>query len=291
MFNGKKVAFIATGGGGKAITHAGVLQACHEMNIGIDFIIGASAGAIAGIFYSQHKNLDMLVDNFRPADKRKYKFKQFGWKRMFSIKNFFSPGIINGLFDLSSAEEFFRKTLPINEFSQLDLPVYIAATNLEENDGELFGPGIRDDVPISKVLVASCCIPGLFRPVKIGNGYYVDGEIKRPLSIQAAIDLGAEIIIVSDTYALYVKDAGTSGVFNIMSLIINMLFEDKSIRAVNTIKAKYPERDVILIAPTIGDISSFDTGSYDKLVSRGYKAAMKEFKKYMGDDNGTEFVE
>ncbi|KKL14780.1 hypothetical protein LCGC14_2512220, partial [marine sediment metagenome] len=182
MFEGKKVAFIATGGGGKAITHAGVLKACNEMNINIDFIIGASAGAIAGVLYSQYKSLDMLIDNFRPPNERKYTFKQFSWRTMFNFKNFFKSSIVNGLFDLGHAEEFFRNTLPTDDFSKLDLPVYIATTNLEKNDGELFGLGMNEDVPISKALVASCCMPGLFRPVKIGDYYYVDGEIKRPLS-------------------------------------------------------------------------------------------------------------
>ena len=280
MFEGKKVAFLATGGGGKAITHAGVLKVCQEMNIDIDFIIGASAGAIAGIFYSQYGSLDTLIDNFRPLKKRKYNFKQFNWRTMFNFKNFFKRNITNGLFDLSNAEEFFRNTLPINDFSKLDMPVYVAVTNLGKNDGELFGPGMRDDVPISKALVASCCMPGLFRPVKIGNDYYLDGEIKRPLSIQTAIDLGAEVIIVSDTYAPHTENARTSGIFNIMSLVINMLFEDKSIKAVDTIKTKYPDREIILISPAIGDISTFSTKSYDKLVERGYNMALKVLRNY-----------
>ena len=33
MFEGKKVALVATGGGGRSIAHAGVIKACDKMGI------------------------------------------------------------------------------------------------------------------------------------------------------------------------------------------------------------------------------------------------------------------
>lgn len=278
MFEGKKVAFLATGGGGRGIAHAGVIKACERLGIKFDILIGASAGAMAVVYYNQFKNVDMIVDHFRPKKERHYDFEQFKWSRLLSFKNFFSRRLKSGLFDTTAGEEFFRNTLEIDDFDKLDTPLYISATNLDTNSGILFGPGIEPKVPISKAIVASCCIPMLFRPVKIGEHYYVDGEIKRPMSIQSAVDFGADVVIVSDMYAPCVRDVGTSNMFNIAGQIANMMLEDKSYRGIQFCKVRYPDKKVILVSPATGDLSAFSTGAYERLVNAGYNAAIKAFQ-------------
>jgi NTE family protein len=278
MFENQKVAFLATGGGSKGVAHAGVMQACETLGIKFDILIGASAGAIAVVYYNQHKNIDQVIDHFRPKRKRRYDFEQFSWKKLLSFKNFFNTNIKSGVFDLSAGEEFFRRTLKINDFDQLDTPLYISATNLDTNSGILFGPEIKPKVPISTAIVASCCVPMLFRPVKIGNHYYVDGEIKRPMSIQSAIDFGADVVIVSDMYAPCVKNIGQSSMFNIAAQIANMMLEDKSYRGIQFCQVKNPGKKVILVSPATGDLSTFSLKHYKKLVNAGYNATIKAFQ-------------
>ena len=278
MFEGKKVAFLATGGGGRGIAHVGVIKACEKLNIKFDILIGASAGAIAVVYYNQYKNVDKMIDHFRPKRKRHYKFEQLNWKRMLSFKSFFSKNIKSGFFDTAGGEEFFRKTLAINDFDKLDTPLYISVTNLNTNSGVLFGPNIEPKISISKAIIASCCVPILFRPVKINGHYYVDGEIKRPMSIQSAVDFGADVVIVSDMYAPCVKDIGTSNMFNIAGQIANMMLEDKSYRGIQFCKVRYPDKQIILVSPATGDLSAFSTGSYERLVNAGYNAAIKAFQ-------------
>lgn len=276
MFKNHKVAFVASGGSGRGIAHAGVMRACHKVGIKFDILIGASAGAIGAILYNQHAgDTDKMVDNFRPTWKRKYNFPQFNWGKLITLHNFFNKRIKSGLFDLSKAEEFLRANLITDDFNQLPIPTYISATNLEDHVGEFFGPGINDHVPISKALVASCCVPVLFRPVKIGSHYYVDGEIKRPLALEMAIEKGADIVIMSDVYTPYVKGIGTSGMFNILGQIMNMLLEDKSMRGVKICQEHFPDKKVILISPPVGDIGAFDTSKYEQLERAGYNAAMR----------------
>jgi hypothetical protein len=43
-------------------------------------------------------------------------------------------------------------------------------------------------------VLASAAVPGLFRPVRLGNETYVDGGVRELFPIQAAIDLGADTI-------------------------------------------------------------------------------------------------
>lgn len=280
MFEGKRVAFIASGGGSRGIAHAGVIKACEDFGINFDILIGVSAGAIGMVMYSAYGNIDMVLDNFRPKKERRYDFSAFNWTAMLSFKNFFKPSIKSGIFDLSGAESFFAKNLPVDRFFDLPKPTYVAATNLGRGEGVLFGPDINNHVPISKALVASSCVPVIFRPVEIDGEYYIDGEIKRPLSIETAIQKGADIIIVSDIYSPCVKDIGTSNMLNIASQIGNMLLGDKSLRGIKICRSLYPDKEIILISPHAGDISMFNSREWAKLEMIGYNSAKKVLMEY-----------
>ena len=279
MFKGKKIAFIASGGGGRGVAHGGVLKACEDMNIKFDLLIGASAGAICVAYYAQNRNAERVLDMFRPAGERQYD-KVFGWRKMLSFKNFFSTKIKTGLIDMIGAEEFFRESLDIDDFNKLDIPIYISATNLSTGCGELFGPGTNADVPISKAIVASSCVPIIFRPVKIKDSYYIDGEIKRPTAVNTAFELGADIAIVSDIYHPYTKNIENSNMFNIAGQMASMLLEDKSMRGIKIAKNKFPNKEVILISPKVGDISALHTFSYKRLENLGYNAAIRKLRNY-----------
>lgn len=277
MFEGKKVAFIASGGAGRGVAHTGVLKACKELDIKFDMLIGASAGAICAAFYAQHKDPDRLLDMFKPASQRIYR-ESFGWDKMISFKNFFSTKIKTGLFDTTAAEQYFKESLFINSFDELDIPLYISATNINTGKGEIFGPGTN--VSISKAIVASSCVPIIFRPVRIGEHYYIDGEIKRPTAVNNAFELGADVAIVSDIYRPYTKNIENTNMFNIFGQMANMVLEDKSMRGIKIARSKFPNKEIILISPNVGNISPLNTSSYKKLNTLGYNAAMKELIKY-----------
>jgi NTE family protein len=277
MFKNKKVAFIASGGGARGVAHGGVLKACEEAKIKFDLLIGASAGAICVAYYSQTPDADRLIDMFKPKRKRKYN-KTFGWRKMIGIKNFFSSRIKTGIVDTASAEKFFRESLDTDDFNKLKIPTYISATNLSTGNGELFGTGIEPSVPISKAIVASCCVPIIFRPVKINESFYIDGEIKRPTAVNTAFELGADIAIVSDIYQPHTDGIEKSNMFNIASQMVSMLLEDKSMRGIKIAKGKFPDKKVILISPNVGDISAIHTFSYKKLEKLGYQAAKRELE-------------
>ena len=61
-----RVAFVASGGAAKGVAHVGVLRAMEELGIEADICVGASAGAIAGAFYSQGFTPSQMIDWFRP---------------------------------------------------------------------------------------------------------------------------------------------------------------------------------------------------------------------------------
>ena len=115
-----------------------------------------------------------------------------------SARQMLDPGYLaSGLFSIDKLERYLSERLPINDFRELPRPVYITAVDLDQAKRVVFGPGYEDRIPISQAVAASCCVPGLFRPYRIGDRYFVDGEIARTLSADVAVQAGADIVIVS----------------------------------------------------------------------------------------------
>ncbi|MBW2190866.1 MAG: patatin-like phospholipase family protein, partial [Deltaproteobacteria bacterium] len=96
-----------------------------------------------------------------------------------------------------------------DDFRNLDKHLLITAADIDGRGRVVFGRGYRDEVPISKALAASTCVPGLFRPHRIDDRFYVDGEVVRTLSIDLAVEAGADVVIVSNVYRPYVGRVGS----------------------------------------------------------------------------------
>lgn len=49
-------------------------------------------------------------------------------------------------------------------------------------------------VPLSDAIIASCSLPFIFPPVKLGEDWYVDGGVRTVLPVEAAVQAGADLI-------------------------------------------------------------------------------------------------
>lgn len=180
-----KIAFVGSGGAARGIAHLGVLKACEEMGVLPEIFVGASAGAIIGATYGQDVPLDVLLDGFRLPWKRRHQGPRLHMGTFLgapSPGDLLDPGYLtSGLFSLDKLERYLARALPSNDFRELPHPVFVTAVDIDQAERVVFGPGYNDRTPISQAVMASCCVPGLFRPYKIGDCYFVDGEVARTL--------------------------------------------------------------------------------------------------------------
>ena len=151
-----------------------------------EIFVGTSAGAIVGAMYAQDIPLDVLLDGYRLPWRRRHQGPRLHMSTFLGAptKNeLFDVGhLASGVFSIRKLERYLRQHLPINSFRRLAKPVFVTAVDIDTSERVVFGPGHVDDVPISEAVAASCCVPGLFRPIKINGRYYVDGEVARTLS-------------------------------------------------------------------------------------------------------------
>ncbi|MFO0551995.1 MAG: patatin-like phospholipase family protein [Polyangiaceae bacterium] len=280
-----KVAFVSSGGAARGLAHLGVLKACEEIGVVPTIFVGASAGALVAATYGQDIPLDVLLDAYRLPWRRRHRGPRLYMRTFLGaprLGDMLDPGYLtSGLFSLDKLERYLEKFLPLNDFRKLHNQVFVTAVDVDTAERVVFGPGHREDVPISKAVAASCCVPGLFRPMKIGDRYFLDGEIVKTLSADLAVAAGANVVIISNVYKPEQRAPGErslarSGGLGVLRQSLSTLLAEKERRGVELLARTYPRVVFIDIAPDIGEFSYLSRFNARSLVLRGYRTALRE---------------
>lgn len=181
----KKLGLVLEGGASRTYFSIGVMDALLENDIMADYIIGASAGIANGVSYiSKQKGRSLKIGLEYLNDKRYMGFKYFFSKNNHSYYNikFVFDDIPNIYvpYDYDTAKKFKGES-------------YAVLTNLKTGKAEYFP--VNYDDKTWKLLVATCSLPIMFKPVKINGNLYLDGGIADPIPIKKAYDDGCDKII------------------------------------------------------------------------------------------------
>ncbi len=163
-----KLGLVLSGGGARGFAHAGALLALEEMGIKPDIIGGVSAGSVVTVMYASGMRPEEIVKVF--ADAKFGDFAELAVPR-------------DGFFSMDGFRKFLRKHVPYDDISELPLPSVVCATDLLGNKAVAFSEG-----NIAECVSASCSIPIVFKPVKIGGVTYVDGGVVANLPAWALRD-------------------------------------------------------------------------------------------------------
>lgn len=279
-----KVAFVASGGAARGLAHLGVLKACEELGLLPEIFVGTSAGAIVGSMYAQDIPLDVLLDGYRLPWRRRHAGPRLHLSTFMGAPNgreMLDIGhLLSGVFSIRKFERYLRQHLPINCFERLAKPVFVTAVDIDTSQREVFGPGYNESVPISEAVAASCCVPGLFRPIRIGGRYYVDGEVAKTLSADIAVEAGADIVIISNIYRPEQQEEpkrsiARRGIHKVLRQSLSTLLTEKEQRGVELLEKRYPHVTFIDIAPDLGPYGYLNRFSARPLVMRGYGTALR----------------
>ena len=173
-----RVGIALSGGGARGAAHIGVLKILSK-KLEITQLSGASAGAIIAAVFAAGK--------LRKMEKflRKIKKNQ--------VLNFFKPAnSVDGVFDSKKIEEFMRIFVGNLRIEELNIPIYIAASDIKKGRIIYFKKG-----DVAKVVSASCAIPVIFTPVKINNMLLVDAGLLdnlpvKPIKKHSDITIGVD---------------------------------------------------------------------------------------------------
>jgi NTE family protein len=177
----KKIGIALGGGGAKGFGHIAFLKVLDELEIKPTMVAGTSIGALIGALYCAGTPADKLAALFP-----KPKIKEYS--ALIDLPFFPHHGFVKG----DKILDYFQKTVGIQDFSELKIPLKIAATDFWKMEEKIFQTG-----NLGKAVRASISIPGIFEPVKIGDKIYVDGGVTNPLPYDK-LEKECDIVIAID---------------------------------------------------------------------------------------------
>ncbi len=243
-----------SGGGAKGVAHLGVLQAFDEAGIKINRIVGVSAGAMAGAFYAA---------GYKPKHILKFFSSQ-------QILMFFRPSFgIQGLLDMDKTHNVYRVFFPDDRFETLEIPTTVVATEIQEGKLTFFESG-----EIIKPIQASSCLPIIFKPVRIGAYYYIDGGTLDNLPIAPLVDR------CDFTIGVHINPLGYLSTMNVKE-IIERTFH---LGAIANIAERSKAFDFFIEPPQLGNFTVYDITKLKEMYQVGYdyaKSILPELHKKM----------
>jgi NTE family protein len=241
-----KVALVLGAGASRGFAHVGVLKVLETNRIPIDMIVGTSVGSFVGCLYA-------------------FGYKAFDLQRMAlgveksDIAEFSIPD--NGFLKNDRLEDFVNKKINNAPLERARIPFYAVATELQTGREVVFGKGNT-----GMAVRASCSIPGIFRPTRIGNSLYVDGGVVSPVAVDAARRYGADVVIAVDISA-DMNGAPPEGMIDTMLQSVNIMYS--KLASVQLARAD------VVIRPRVGYIHSADFTKRDEAIMEGEKAAIE----------------
>lgn len=181
------VGIVDVGGGMRGVYSSGVYDYLIDKGISVDLCIGVSAGSANLITYIAGQR-GRTLEFYREYPKRK-EYMGFG--------NLFKEGSYIGLdyiySDLSNSDG--ENPLDFASALRSDMKFLAVATRVSDGGAEYFVKDAmkQDDYTVLK---ASCCMPGVCKPVTLNGELYVDGGVAEPVPIQKAFDEGCDKVIL-----------------------------------------------------------------------------------------------
>jgi NTE family protein len=237
------------GGAARGFAHIGVIKALEARNVQADLVAGTSAGSVIAALYASGMNgiainkLALTMDEASISD----------WAMPFRAR-----GILQGV----ALQNYLNKTLDNRPIEKMAKPLGIVATDLKNGQPILFQRG-NTGVAVR----ASCSVPSIFEPVKIGDHEYVDGGLVSPVPAAFAHKMGADFVIAVDISSRP-ENALTSSSFDVLMQTFTIMGQ--------TIKAyeldKYADA---VIRPNLSAMSSSDFSQRNAAILAGEEAVAK----------------
>ena len=162
IFNKYNIGLALSGGGARGFAHIGVLIALEKFDMRPNIISGVSAGSIVGSMYAAGlAPLEIL--------KCLTEIHQLVKHPEISLPK-------EGIFKLNKFGNLLNEWLPIKKIEDTRIPLIICATDLDNGKPIGWTKG-----EIAERVMASCCIPIVFKPININGVNCVDGGVLRNL--------------------------------------------------------------------------------------------------------------
>lgn len=243
---------LALGGGiVRGFAHMGVIQALKEAKIPLNIVTGSSAGSVVGSLYCAGVSPINVLDHAY----------QLSWSKIARLR-----WPTKGFFSFDRMEKWLCNIIGDINFSDLDTPLGIVATDVETGDSILLNSG-----KLAPAVRASCSIPGFFDVVNINGRKLADGSLVNSLPVDAARKMGANYVIGVDLFSPITREHW--GSFGYGFVALEIVFQRTG--------GGYQKADC-LIEPDLAGATYFRFSQVQKLFDLGYSAGKRNIKNITG---------
>ncbi len=266
-------ALVLSGGGALGALQAGFLRALFGTGFRPSLIIGTSAGALNGAFLAFHPDREGADELVRI------------WQSLRDRSLFlFNPlrvayQVVSHQLCLTNAgllRDLLERYTPVDDFAATAVPLYIATTNLTKGRKEVFHEG-----PISRAVLASTALPGIFCPVEIDGDIYVDGGVLANLDLETAIELGATEIVAMDL-SRCIDGQRPNSIVGLWMQTLDVVMRERVEREIDRLKSR---ARITLVQPGVeSGISIGNLAAVSRLLEDGERLGEEVVGTYMGAD-------
>jgi NTE family protein len=166
------------GGGAKGLAHILMLQTLDAAGVRPAAIAGTSIGAIMAVLYAAGKTGDEIhagITELVATPKTLYQAIEA--KQLFAWLDYLDLEIGRGsILQVDRFLDDLEQAMGVSRFEELQIPTKIVATDFWQREEVVFESG-----PIIPAVAASFAIPGIFKPVVMGDRVLIDGGSVNPL--------------------------------------------------------------------------------------------------------------
>lgn len=241
-----KVAVVLGAGVSRGFAHVGVLKVLEAQKVPIHLIVGTSAGSVVGSIYASGIDAFHLQKMALAVQKD-------------DVLDLTIPD--NGFIRGEKLENYVNKAVQNWPLERLRIPFLAVATNIQSGDEIVFATGNT-----GKAVRASCSIPGVFQPVRIGDKAYVDGGVVSPVAVDAAKRAGADVVIAVDISSGVARTI-PQGILDTILQSIDIMYAK-----IAAVQIRHAE---VVIRPRLSHIASSDFDRRHEAILEGEKAALE----------------
>jgi NTE family protein len=247
--NPQNIGLALGGGATRGAAHIGVLQALEDNGIKPDFIAGTSMGALIGALYAFDVPLSeirALAHKMNPLN-----IVKFGRSKL-------------GLLSNKRLADILIETIGKVNIEDAHIPFAVVATDINTGNEVILRTG---DVGLA--VLASTCLPGVFKPIVIDDTLLVDGGLVEDVPISPLRSMGADVIIA--------VNLGAERKYKSPQDAIDVLINSYDIVIDQYVAVQIRDADV-LIEPKLAAFQRNDIKRIPELISEGYHATSEKIE-------------
>ncbi len=246
-----RVALALGAGAAKGFAHIGVLKVLEAQKVPVSMVLGTSAGSFVGALYAY--GYDAFTLQKLALSVQRDDVIDLGIPDM---------GFVKG----EKLEAFVNRMVRGAQIEKLKIPFFAIATDVRRGRETVFGKGNT-----GQAVRASCAVPGVFRPVRIGDALYVDGGVVSPVPVEAARRQGADVVIAVDISGGGGDNPEPASTMETILTAVGIMYAKLSARQLDA-------ADVV-IRPRVGHIGSGDFTKRHEAILEGERAATEALPK------------